>query len=85
VGWAEDVLGKQRACAWVPSPEATTGYRMLDLGTLGGDTSAASALNNHNCIVGVASLGRGALSAPLRPGGWSWEDHAFAAELPDTA
>jgi probable HAF family extracellular repeat protein len=51
---------------------------MTDLGTLGGFWSEANAINDHGQVVGIASTGAGATGFPLRPGGWSWEFHAFA-------
>jgi probable HAF family extracellular repeat protein len=50
---------------------------MTDLGTLGGSWSEANAINDHGQVVGIASTGAGATGFPLRPGGWSWEFHAF--------
>jgi uncharacterized membrane protein len=77
VGVSVDGLDQARATVW-----GHTGPH--DLGTLGGTTSAAHAVNRHGTVVGIASTGAGALGFALRPGGWSWEDHAFVAMAPET-
>jgi uncharacterized membrane protein len=72
VGVSADGLDQRRATLWDHSGPH-------DLGTLGGTTSAAHAVNRHGVVVGIASTGAGALGFALRPGGWSWEDHAFVS------
>ncbi len=95
VGWSLADTGFPHACAWepvdrpIPIDRAATGisrarptdYVVHDLGTLGGQTSEAVAANADGAIVGLASRGRGAISMPIRPGGWSWEDRAFRTVL----
>lgn len=74
VGEAETIDGDRHACAWVSGD-------IWDLGTLGGTTSAACAVNDDGTVVGTASTGVGALGIAFRPGGWSWEEHAFMCRL----
>ena len=92
VGWSLSENGFPHACVWEPEPhdepapgsDAVTGdrrYAIHDLGTLGDQTSEATAINGHGTVVGSASRGRGAVSLPIRPGGWSWEDRAFRTVL----
>ena len=79
VGWSLVPDGFRHACVWEPADDGR--YLIHDLGTLGGKTSEATAVNRRGQVVGTASTGRGAINAPLRPGGWSWEDHAFITDL----
>jgi probable HAF family extracellular repeat protein len=74
VGKATLADGTSRACAWVDGVPH-------DLGTLGGTSSAALGAGPDGTVVGVASTGSGAWGLPLRPGGWSWEEHAFVRDL----
>jgi uncharacterized membrane protein len=75
-GWVFDGRST-RAAVW------RNGQR-FDLGTLGGTTAVAHGLDGAGLVVGQASTGAGATGVPLRPGGWSWEDHAFVGTVPST-
>jgi uncharacterized membrane protein len=74
VGATVTERGHLEACLW--NEDGT--LRLL--GTLGGTTSEALSVSVTGKVVGVASTGAGASGLRLRPGGWSWEEHAFIAE-----
>ena len=75
-GYAQTREGHVHAVVW-------RGTRPIDLGTLGGVTSVARGLDGAGKVVGEASTGAGPVGLPWRPGGWSWEDHAFVGDIPD--
>lgn len=74
-GYAQTPDGYVHGVVW-------RGTRPIDLGTLGGVTSIARGLDGAGKVVGEASTGAGPVGLPWRPGGWSWEDHAFVGDVP---
>ncbi|MFF0469230.1 hypothetical protein ACFYPX_17585 [Micromonospora zamorensis] len=53
------------ASAAAPVPGAVAGYRLVELGTLGGDSSSAVAMNNRGDVVGRAQAADGTYSGFL--------------------
>lgn len=74
---ARDAQGAQtaRAFLWRPLSPFQNRGTLHDLGTLGGRSSQAHAVNNRDQIVGKADLR--AVFAPDKPGGWARPTHAF--------
>lgn len=56
---AAPTLAPASAAPASTAPDALAGYRMVDLGTFGGDSSYASAMNDHGDVVGRAQAADG--------------------------